>query len=762
MQEQRRALLDDRGLVGRQLRDALSDLYDRWLSGLLGDPAPGLALVAVGSLGRRECAPGSDVDLVLVHDPRRDDVGAVADRLWYAVWDSGVGLDHSVRTVAAAVQVTGSDLRAALGLLDARHVAGDPAVTAALITAVRAAWRRGARARLPELHEQVRERARTAGEVAFLLEPDLVQARGGLRDVAALGALAVAQVADSPGAAVVEAAGLLLDVRGELHRRAARTGSRVGDLLLLQEQDAVAAPLGFADADALVAAVTDAARTIAYASDGTWRRSLAAARRRPLGSRRRRPARRPLALDVVEQEGEVVLARDAQPADDPGLVLQVARAAAQANLPIAPATLSRLTERRPPLPDPWPRAALDALLGLLAAGPSAVPVFEALDRAGLLVALLPEWTAVRSRPQRTSWHRYTVDRHLVETAAVAAGLTRRVARPDLLLLAALLHDLGKGVPGDHSVTGAALAGRVGARLGLATADVDVLVALVRHHLLLPDVATRRDLDDPATVAGVARSVGSATVLELLAALTEADARATGPGAWTAWRAALVARLVDRVGDRLAGVPPPPAPALTPEQERLMHAGAFALDVRDDEVTIVASDRPGLLAVSTGVLALHRLDVLSAWAGSRGRTAISVLRVAPRFGVLPDWDVVRDCLRRTLDGGASGSQALRAALRAREQAYARRAAPAAPARVRLIDDATPAATVVEVHASDRLGVLHHIASALHACDLDVRTAHISTLGADVVDAFYVVGPDGGPLRDPAHRRQLVQEVLVGLA
>nr|MDP9497944.1 HD domain-containing protein [Actinomycetota bacterium] len=414
------------------------------------------------------------------------------------------------------------------------------------------------------------------------------------------------------------------------------------------------------------------------------------------------------------------------------------------------------------LPDPWPRPALDALLGLLAAGPAAVPVFEALDRAGLLVALLPEWAAVRSRPQRNSWHRHTVDRHLVETAAGAAGLTRRVGRPDLLLLAALLHDVGKGAPGDHSAVGAGIAGCVGSRLGLVAEDVDVLVALVRHHLLLADGATRRDLDDPATAEAVARTVGSAPVLELLAALTEADSRATGPAAWTAWRAALVGRLVDRVGRLLAGVTPPPAPVLRADQEVLVRAGVFALQARDDEVTVVAPDRPGLLAAAAGVLALHRLDVLSAWVGSRGGSAVAVLRIAPRFGGLPDWDVVRDALRRALDAGHGGGEALEAALRRREQAYARHAARTAPPRVRLVDDATPTATVVEVHAPDGLGVLHRICAALLACELDVRSAHISTLGADVVDAFYVVGHDGQPLRDPARRRRVVAEVLARLA
>ena len=731
------------------LRAELALAYDEELAALLGDPGPGVALVAVGGLGRREQAPGSDLDLVLVHDGRPD-VGTLADALWYPLWDSGVGLDHSVRTVAEAVAVAGGDLKAALGLLDARHVAGDASLSAALLSATRRTWRQTARRRLPELRALADERARTAGEVAFLLEPDLKEARGGLRDVHALHALAVAQLADPPGAKVSAAAAVLLDVRDALHRRA--SGSRrPSDRLLLQEQDAVAAALGLADADVLVHAVATAARTIAFAGDTTWRRVQAAApRRRLLG--RRGPVRRPLADDVVAQEGEVVLARDATPEADPVLVLRVARAAAWARLPIAPATLARLATCLP-LPDPWPAAARDELVGLLAAGPPAVGVLEALDQAGLLVPLLPEWERVRSLPQRNSLHRFTVDRHSTETAAGAAALTRRVARPDLLLLAALLHDIGKGGAEDHSEAGARIVARVAPRLGLDAADTAVLVALVRHHLLLPDVATRRDLDDPATARGVADAVGSAAVLELLHALVEADAGAAGPAAWGPWKAQLVGDLVRRTRALLTGAPPPPSAPLGEWQEELVTAGEFGLAARADEVTVVAPDRPGLLSAAAGVLALHRLDVRSASVFSRGRTAVNVFRVAPRFGDLPDWAPVRDDLRAVLDGRLPLSERLAA----REAAYAGRGPlPPAPPTVTLVDDASDTSTVVEVRAPDGLGVLHRITAALHAQGLDIRTAHVSSLGADVVDAFYVPR-----LEDPAARERVVRAVLTAL-
>ena len=758
VKEHRAALLADRSCTGAALRSALVELYDGWLAGLVGDPGPGIALVAVGGLGRREVSPGSDLDLLLVHDGRAG-VAAVADAVWYPVWDSGVGLDHSVRTVDEALAVAAGDLKAALGLLDARHLAGDADLSAALLSRTRAAWRSASGRRLPELRAAVVERARTEGEVAFLLEPDLKSARGGLRDVHALHALAAAQVADPPGDDVRAAAELLLDVRGELHRRTAGSGRRVVDRLLLQEQDAVAAALGLSDADALMADVSTAARTIAYAGDTTWRRVRPPPRRTLLGRRQRsRPERRPLAEGVVEQDGEVVLARDAVPALDAVLPLRVARAAATADLPVAPYVLARLAQECPPLPEPWPRPALDAFVGVLAAGRPAVQVLEALDQSGLLVRLLPEWTTVRSKPQRNSYHRFTVDRHLVEAAAAAAALTRRVARPDLLLLGALLHDIGKGVPGDHSTTGAAVVASLAPRLGVPADDTAVLVRLVELHLLLPDVATRRDLDDPATARAVADAVGSAEVLELLHALTEADSAATGPAAWSSWKAALVAQLVRRTGALLAGAPAPPRAPLVDWQAVLVARGTYALQAVDDEVAVVAPDRPGLLAAVTGVLALHRLDVRSASVFVEGPTAVTVCRVAPRFGALPDWAVVRRDVLRVLDGELD----LSAVLSSREAAYAPRPGRAtAPPSAVLLDDASATATVLEVRAPDALGVLHRITAALAACGLDVRTAHVSTLGADAVDAFYLVGPDGGPLTDPVLRQRAAGGVLHAL-
>ncbi|MFI9719549.1 [protein-PII] uridylyltransferase [Streptomyces sp. NPDC052396] len=749
-------LLQQQTLTGPPLRAALARLTDGWLAALLGH-AQDVALVAVGGYGRGELSPRSDLDLLLLHreSAGADRVAAVADRLWYPVWDLGLALDHSVRTPAQVRKVAAGDLKVHLGLLDARHLAGDAELTAEVRAAAYRDWRAQAPARLPELRESCAERAGRQGELRFLLEPDLKEARGGLRDATALRAVAASWLADAPRQGLEEARALLLDTRDALHL----TTGRATDRLTLQEQDQVADRLGLPDADALLRRVYQAAHTVGYASDVTWRevgrvlrsRSARPRLRRVLGGRGGRggfvePERTPLADGVVEQDGEAVLARTARPERDPVLPLRAAAAAARAGLPLSTHAVRRLAAAGP-LPVPWPPEAREQLLTLLGAGEHTVAAWEALEAEGIISRLLPEWERVRCRPQRNAVHRWTVDRHLVETAVRAAALTRRVARPDLLLLAALLHDLGKGWPGDHSVTGAVLAREVAARIGLPEEDARVLAVLVRHHLLLAETATRRDLDDPATVGTVVAAVGRAETLELLHALTEADALATGPAAWSDWRASLVAELVRRAAAVLAGEPavarapqaPGPGQLLLAEEAR--RTGGPALTLGGGELLLAVPDQPGVLPAVAGVLALHRLAVHSAEL-TGGPVLALRWRVAVEYGELPQAGRLRADLARALEGSLD----LAARLAERESARLgrRRGAEPAPPSVTVAEDGSRDATVLEVRAEDAPGLLYRVARALEAAGVRVRSAHVSTLGASVVDAFYVTGPDGAPL------------------
>jgi [protein-PII] uridylyltransferase len=719
-----------------------------------GGEERGLALVAVGGYGRAELCPGSDVDVVLLHDGKRDkkELARIAERIWYPLWDEGLKLGHAVRTRKEAMSLAADDLDTATALLDARLVAGEPELAADLADRAARQWRDRSSRWLQTLSRSVSRRHSEWGEVAFLLEPDLKQGRGGLRDVHALRWAEAARriLLESDEPTLASAYETILAARVELQRSTGK-GS---DVLLLQEQDTVAAALGDRDADVLMARLASAARTIAWMSDDTWRRidsSIAGPRGRVASGDR------PLGPGLVLREGAVELAPDADAKGDPTLVLRAAAAAAAIDSGLSRAALARLVAA-PPLPDPWPEDARRALLRLLGAGRAAIPVLESLDQAGLLTRLLPEWERVRSRPQRNAYHRFTVDRHLSEAAAEAAALTARVERPDLLLMGAWFHDIGKGYADqhpsrNHSVAGAEVARVLAERMGFSADDVDTLERLVLLHLLLAETAARRDLDDPATAKAVAEKVGDAQTLELLHALTEADSLATGPAAWSPWKAGLVTDLVERTARVLAGEEPEASvgEAPPPSQRALIDgvaaSGDLTLRAEGASLMVVAPDRQGLFCRIAGTLTVHGLDVLAArgWS-AEGGIAVEEFEVERVFGGEPDWAAVEADIRRALTDRVSLDA--RVSERARIYAGPSRLRAAAPARTRVtIDNNSSAlATVVDVRAPDRIGTLYRITRVMADLDLNIRHAKVATLGHEVVDSFYVVGADGNKITD----------------
>jgi len=778
MRARRQALIDRTDLHGDDFCHAYADTADEWLTELFdaatGGDHRGMALVAVGGYGRRELCPYSDLDVVLLHRGLRD-ISMTADRIWYPVWDEGIALDHSVRRPSEALNVAGEDLRAALGLLDARLVCGDAKLAEHLETRARERWAKQKPPWLGELAERVAERHASYGDVAFLLEPDLKESHGGLRDVSALAALmrAVPVLADYVDtAAISHAHSVLIQVRVELHRQSGRELNK----LLLQEQDQVARSLGGPDTDTLVRAVATAGRTVAWEADDAWRRRNAWSRSLDGGTKRPRrqgptvedaPPDQPVVAsdpDLGIADGEVVLNDSADVVRDPSVALRLAAVAAERNLPISRNALNLLGRKAPASPTPWPDSLRADLVRALVAGRPAIAALEALDQRDLLARYIPEWRAVRNKPQRNPYHRFTVDRHLLEATANAAALADRVKRVDLLLVGTLLHDLGKGFPGDHTEVGVKLAAEVGARMGFPPDDVDVLVNLVRLHLLLPDMATRRDLDDPATAQRVADEVGDSITLDLLAAMVEADSLATGPSAWGSWKAGLLAELVERTRKLLAGEGvTPPTTWVTDDLRTVMDSvrthQAPALTIDAPTITVIAPDRPRLLAEVTGVLALHGLNVRSANVSGEDGIALELFTVEPSRGRWPS----ATRLSEDIASVVAGTLSLDERLAERAHTYRNGIGATAPQLVETVvdvdNDASDAATVVEVRAEDVEGQLHRITQALGDCQLDVISAKVSTFGPAVVDAFYVRGPDGGKLTDPAtiaSVEQLVRE------
>lgn len=769
----RRKLLGGRELDAAELRQALLALHESWLVAKAAEigitDASGLAIVGSGGLGRRELLPYSDLDLMLLHDNKSGDVlERVADRLWYPLWDTNVRLDHSVRTVAGALGIADTDMVAALGMLEIRHIAGDAELSAQLIAGVRRQWRSGIRTRMDELVEITHARWLRCGQIAHRAEPDLKSGCGGLRDVQLLDALAVAQLIDRhsvvhpdmPAGSLDTAYLTLLNVRTELHR----VSGRGRDQLLAEFADEISVALGVGDRFDLARMLSNAGRTIAYHADTGLRTAQNALPRRGVSALVRRPKRRPLDEGVVEFAGEIVLARDTQPETDPGLVLRVAAASADTGLPIGAATLSRLAGSAPELPTPWPREALDDLLVVLSAGPTAVGTIEALDRTGLWGQLLPEWSAIRDLPPRDVAHKWTVDRHVVETAVHAAPLSTRVARPDLLALGALLHDIGKGRGIDHSVLGAELVIPIGKRLGLSPQDIETLSMLVRHHLLLPVTATRSDLNDPKTIEGVSEALGGdPQLLEVLHALTEADSKATGPGVWSDWKASLVADLVRRCRMMMAGEPLPQAEPTAPDYLSLAADHGVHVEIRpgDSErvhVVMVAPDERGLVSKAAAVLALNSLRVHSASVNTHDGVAITEFAVSPLFGSPSPADLLRQQFVGALKGDVDVLGALEkrdsdaassASARAGEiQAGVPVTRSTAPPRILWLDAAAAGQMILEVRAMDRTGLLALLTRALERGGADIVWAKVNTFGSTAADVFCITVPTESGTAEPS--------------
>jgi len=752
--------LADTTVGGREYCHRLAEATDEWIVALADEAraahprSPRFAIVAVGGYGRGELSPHSDIDLLLVHDSMSARIEDVASAIWYPIWDAGLKLGHAVRSVDEHLALAKNDLDTATALLTARPIAGDRKLGNAIAESGRSNWTKRKKRWLNELQSRVRNRQEEAGDVAYILEPDLKNGHGGIRDAHSLwwaecGNLVLSE---EDNEALNECYDVLLDARVALHRAT----DRPGDTLRLEDQDAAAESARVSSADVLMAEIAAAARTVAWISDEAWGRV-----NKPTGG-----SPKEVAPGVMLLDGEIELAIDADPAIDPTYMLRIATASARHGARIGRRSLDRLADLVPQWPSTWPAGAVDKLVALLLEGHRAIPVIESLDQRSLITRMLPEWEPVRSRPQRNAYHRFTVDRHLLEAAANAAELADRVARPDLLVLGALFHDIGKGYPGDHTVVGMAMMRELGPRLGLNEADVEMIVSMVEHHLLIPDVAVRRDLADPMTIQQVADAVQTHERLELLHNLTIADSIATGPSAWGGWKSELVDELVARVDHILGGGDVDVSTwTLFPDAETVerMAAGEHHIRHDDDRLTVVYRDEPGMFSRIAGVVSLHGLDVVGARAHSDERQVGQVsmggaefrLHV-PRGGI--DWAPIRT----DLDRAVMGRLAIESRIAERARTYRRRRATQAggPTRpsVVFLDGAATDATVIEVRCPTRIGILYRITKALAEVGLDIRHATVQTTGVDVVDTFYVRDWAGDLIADPFHRTEIERSVL----
>lgn len=556
----------------------LTQLWDEACKGVGFDmPSSGIGLAAVGSLARGQVGPSSDLDLVLMYDSHAlndRQINELANKLWYPLWDSGLDLDHSVRTRQQCEAVTDSDLPAAMGWLDVRPVAGDKALIETTATSILDRWRKAARKRLPELLDSATSRLNEFGRLQYINQPDIKEARGGLRDSVLVSALAASWLADRPHGVYDEAVERLLDVRDCIHLVAGKDTN----LLLVPYQAKVATMLGLADPtwpeeeraayaiDDLQTLLARVGRRISFSLDSTASRaehSLTHEKPRfaffqmlsqRAGGKREAPQFEAVAPGIVKHEGELVLAPGVDPKADAKLALRLAVASGEFGLPINPSTL--INVKHCPIHDnQWDDESRELFVRLLACGPELMKVWESIDFVDLPGRWMPEWLGIRNRPSVSAAHRYTIDRHMVETTSrlgreAPSGGRYDDAHYQALLLAGITHDIGKRTfVQDHAAEGARHVPVILRRMGYAPEIIDWATVLVREHLTLSEFAMSKDPNDRAVGVELAdRLHHDPVLLDMLFDLTRADGSSLGATAgeaitkrygWSSWREQIV-------------------------------------------------------------------------------------------------------------------------------------------------------------------------------------------------------------------------------
>ena len=774
--------LEEGALAARERSDRVDASLEQLAEEALG-ASNEIVLVAQGGYGRQQLSPHSDIDLLFLIGSKSETTKGTLRSLLYPLYDAGLKVGHATVTPKDAILRADADLHATTALLSTRRITGDEDLFAELEHRFARWLKKRARALTRAVAEAVHDRHQRFERAGWRLAPDLKDDAGGLRDIHAASWLARIAGID-PTWALDREVSVLLAAREALHHE---TGRQM-DTLRIDLQPAVAKRLGLTGeggADELMLEVHRAARRIEHETQ-LFR---ADAMRSVLGGPRRSGSVASVAPGVRLEDGTLRLLPEAK--DDVPTVLRLLTAAAtlqrpldrSAHGPLKRAFSSDLTW------DERSRAAFFELLG----SPRAAAALEGIDQAGGWAALVPEWEAIRGRAQHDPYHRYTVDAHsfitveelgrVLETDPLARSAADEVEDLQPLYLAALLHDIGKGSGTDHSVAGERMAAKVCERMGITD---NVVPKLVRHHLLLADTATRRDIDDGAVIEATAETIEDARTLRFLYILSAADGRSTGPEAWTPWKASLVGSLYRKVlialetGDlpmrsdiaakaaeleayepTLAGRTADVLGMLPPsylessvwdmaEEISLLFGAPRRGEVRtrlregvqsdQSVITICVADRPGTLARSAGVFALNRIPVLTTQAYSTtGNAALQrFVTLAPSDD--PRWKGVIDDLEAVYGG--------RLALEARVSRKASDYKPATSikADVRILDEASEHSTVIEVRSRDALGLLYAITSAIAELDLDIHTAKIDTLGERVVDVFYVRTSWGAKLED----------------
>lgn len=788
-----------------------------------------IAVIALGGYGRSELYPSSDIDLLVLHDRRaKQAMQGVAEALLYPLWDAGFEVGHSVRGVKDAVAFAREDFHFQVSLLDARLLAGSQPLFADLLNRYGKKVLDGRRQNFVRTMEAFKaERWAKFGSHTYMLEPHIKEGKGGLRDIQAMfwvakGVFGLKDADAMQSAGMLAAAdrqtleaswSMLARLRMGLHH----LGRRKNDHLIFEYQEELATAFAYQDHGGMRAVehfmreVYGHLQTVSQVTDLFFEHVLEV-----LGMTGGSSVEQQLERFIVSRGGTVRLADKDAPVERPYLLMRLFLQSGRTGMPLHHRTRQMITAHLDLVDDALrtSRRVARVFVELLVETPDVFPLLETMLATGLLTRYLPEFAAVESLAQHDLYHLYTVDRHQLQTVAELSCLRcdmpelfAEVHEKEVLYLAALLHDIGKGRQTDHSLLGAQMALAIGRRLQLSESACQTLAFLVQYHLYLPENALRRDFSDQEFIRQAAELIGTTERLTMLYLLSIADSKATGPSAWSNWKASLLGELYLTIKSRLdagsqlrmvegqgeeqgvswlreqvqgglngqvvaidvTSLPADYLLSFSPDmvvRHLVLHrqeAGRLSQRIvlfpekgeRSWSLLIMGRDRAGLLAKICGVLALHNVSVRSAriftWPDG---TVVDVLEVVPITGKTfaeQDWERIGVDLNLAVNYRLDVGYRLHEKMATPVYGYgygSGRRIQHLERKVLIDNQSSHQFTLIEVHGSDNPATLYQLTQTLADFGLTIHRARIATEVEQLIVVFYTRTRECGKLTDPA--------------
>ena len=808
-----------------------------------------LSVVATGGYGRGELAPGSDIDLLFVRPYKTTSWSeSVVEFILYLLWDLGLKVGHATRSLGECMRLAKQDVTVRTALLEARYLAGDRKLFDELRKKFWSEVAEGSGLDFVEAKLAERdERHMRQGFSRYLVEPNVKEGKGGLRDLQTLYWIGkylyhVEDAADLVAHNVFtrdeyktfqKAEAFLWDVRVRLHYLVNRAEER----LSFDSQPALAAAMGFTDDNPRRAVEAFMKAYFLVAKDvGDLTRIFCAALEEQ--NRKKRPSLSSLLPGFLKPrtgmedffvENGRLNARANAFRRDPVNLIRIFHIADEKNVDVHPSALRTITRSLDLIDDELKRdgEANRLFLAILSSRRDPERALRRMNEAGVFGRFVPEFGRVVALMQFNMYHHYTVDEHLIRAVGnvaaiergdlkgehpLASDIVKRIKSREALYCAMLLHDIAKGLPGDHSDVGAAIAESLCPRWGLSPEDTAAVSWLVRNHLVMSDTAQKRDIADPKTVSDFVAQVQSPQLLRLLLVLTVADIRAVGPGVWNGWKGQLLRELYYEAEAAMIGGDAAPARAAriaeakaalatriadlseaarvralarhydgywlafdAAAQER--HARLMsAADARGElmaliaesnafravtEIVIYTPDHPGLFSQLSGAISVSGGSIVDAKVFTTiDGFALDVFSVQDAEGG-PFGDAIRvERLRQAIVKTLTGEIVPRA-LFARRVAKKRNSAFKVRPRVGFDNEASTTATVIEVEGLDRPGLLYEVTRAIFESGLSISSAIVSTYGERAMDVFYVRDGYGHKVTHPERLKAVEERLLKAL-